>query len=78
MPRRMSDDYPDAFYGWNLISSIGSLLLVVAHDVLNLLFINNFEGKAVSRYPWLTHNYLSDTPSLLYWEIIVLLEWCLT
>ena len=33
MPRRISD-YPDAFTGWNLISSIGSIVSVVASLII--------------------------------------------
>ena len=38
MPRRISD-YPDAFAGWNLISSIGSIVSVVGNLIIFGYFV---------------------------------------
>ena len=52
LPRRIPD-YPDAFAGWNMVSSVGSLISVVATAlfvyIIYDLFIN---GKEVSQNPW--------------------------
>nr|AEM23834.1 cytochrome c oxidase subunit I [Damalinia meyeri sika] len=45
MPRRYSD-YPDVFYAWNLISSLGSMITVVA---LSLFVLILFEGLVSKR-----------------------------
>lgn len=78
MPRRISD-YPDAFYGWNLISSIGSIVSVVATwYFLTIIYKQLTEGKAASRYPWLTPQLFSDTFQLYFIRNNSSLEWCLT
>ena len=60
MPRRISD-YPDAFAGWNLVSSLGSLISVIATWLfLYILYVQLVEGKATSRYPWLTPQFYYD------------------
>lgn len=51
MPRRISD-YPDAFAGWNFISSIGSLFSVFAIWLfLHKVYLQLTEGKATTRNP---------------------------
>ncbi len=60
MPRRISD-YPDAFAGWNLISSIGSIISVIATWMfLYILYVQLLVGKAISWYPWLIPQHCYD------------------
>ena len=54
MPRGISY-YADAFAGWNMISSIGSLISVIATIYfLNILYLQLTVGNATSKYMWLT------------------------
>ena len=77
MPRRISD-YPDAFAGWNLISSFGSIVSVVATWLfLHIIYLQLVEGKATSRYPWLTPQFFSDLLQTLLNRSYNSLEWCL-
>ena len=75
MPRRISD-YPDAFAGWNLISSIGSIVSVVATWLfLDVLYRQLTEGKAVSRYPWSTPGFFTDILQFFLNRSFPSLEW---
>ena len=78
MPRRISD-YPDAFAGWNLISSFGSIISVIATWLfLYIVYVQLVEGKAASRYPWLTPQFYSDSLQTLLNRSYNSLEWALT
>lgn len=78
MPRRISD-YPDAFAGWNVISSFGSIVSVVATWLfLHIVYLQLVEGKATNRYPWLTPQFYSDTLQTLLNRSYSSLEWALT
>ena len=77
MPRRISD-YPDAFAGWNLISSFGSVISVVATwQFLYIVYVQLVEGRATSRYPWLTPQFYSDSLQTILNRAYDSLEWCL-
>ncbi len=77
MPRRISD-YPDAFAGWNLVSSFGSIISVVATWLfLYIVYIQLTEGHATSRYPWLTTEFYTDTLQVFLSRGYLSLEWAL-
>lgn len=77
MPRRISD-YPDAFAGWNKISSLGSIISVVAtYLFLHILYVQLVEEKGVSRYPWMTFQFYTDYLQGLLNRSYSSIEWCL-
>jgi len=60
MPRRIAD-YPDAFAGWNLVASAGSLLSVVMTAYFIALICDKFEeGRSSPRDGWAKDEYLED------------------
>ena len=78
MPRRISD-YPDAFSGWNLISSVGSLISVIATWLfLDILYSQLVKGNYSSRYPWLIPQFFSDSLQSILVRAYDSLEWGLS
>ena len=62
MPRRIPD-YPDAFAAWNLISSFGSMISVVATALFLYIIWDQFVyGKEVSNNPWAVPQFFTSTP----------------
>jgi heme/copper-type cytochrome/quinol oxidase subunit 1 len=78
MPRRIPD-YPDAFSGWNLVSSFGSLISIVAtllfvYIIYDMLARREFNvSNNYWHYPAYFFNNLND-PSA---ETATSLEWLL-
>jgi cytochrome c oxidase subunit 1 len=77
MPRRISD-YPDAFAGWNLISSFGSIISVASTVVfIHLTYLQLTTGTAVSRYPWNVPKLFTDHLRNLLNRSYGSIEWAL-
>jgi len=77
MPRRISD-YPDAFAGWNLISSFGSMIsLVATYIFIYILYEQLTKGKALVRDNWQIAKFYTDTLRHLTSRSHSSIEWCL-
>jgi cytochrome c oxidase subunit 1 len=77
MPRRVSD-YPDSFAGWNLISSLGSIVSVVAAWMfLYIVYKQLKDNSHANRYPWgiLSTEYYEDTLHAISKRNYPTLEW---
>jgi cytochrome c oxidase subunit 1 len=78
MPRRISD-YPDAFAGWNIISSFGSMVSVVATWLfIYIVYIQLIESRVTNKYPWLNPEFYSDSLQTLLSRSYHSLEWALS
>jgi cytochrome c oxidase subunit 1 len=77
MPRRISD-YPDAFTGWNIISSFGSIISVFSIILfLHILYTQLVEGKGANRNPWRPISMFDDIITHLSKRTGYGLEWVL-
>ena len=77
MPRRVSD-YPDAFAGWNLISSLGSMISVIAAYIfIYILYKQLTKGEFVSRFNWNIVKFFTDILRNYLNRAYTSIEWCL-
>jgi len=61
MPRRIPD-YPDAFTGWNAVSSFGSLVSLVSAILFGYIIYDIFaNGRTVANNPWAIPSYFTST-----------------
>jgi cytochrome c oxidase subunit 1 len=61
MPRRIPD-YPDAFLGWNAVSSFGSLVSLISAILFGYIIYDIYaNGKPVSNNPWAVPSYFTST-----------------
>jgi heme/copper-type cytochrome/quinol oxidase subunit 1 len=77
MPRRISD-YPDAFAGWNYVSSIGSMISLAGTILfMYILYIQLEKGNAMPRFLWEYPRFYTDKLRNLLNRSYTSIEWCL-
>jgi cytochrome c oxidase subunit 1 len=77
MPRRISD-YPDGFAGWNLVSSFGSIISVIATWLfLDILYKQLVQSKAAPRHYGTVNEFNFDNLQTLLTRSYESIEWCI-
>ena len=83
LPRRIPD-YPDAFEGWNAISSFGSLVSVIATVIFGIVIFNIFashnteagnHNEEVRNNPWAVPAHFNNDNNYNLIESSNQLEW---
>ena len=65
MPRRIPD-YPDAFSGWNAVSSFGSLISVIATLLFGFIIYDIFANQSnSSNNPWYVPSFYTHIKELI-------------
>jgi cytochrome c oxidase subunit 1 len=77
MPRRISD-YADAYTGWNTISSIGSIISIIATWLFLHIVYSQLKGaKYAAKYPWVSPQFFFDILQTFLRRNVGSLEWAL-
>ena len=75
MPRRIPD-FPDSYAGWNLVSSFGSLVSVIATILFAYVIFDLFTKQAnTSNNPWAIPSHFDDEMKFHLIETYKQLEW---
>lgn len=79
MPRRIPD-YPDAFEGWNYISSMGSIVSVIATVVFMVMIYDMLVNQPVaSSNPWGAPQFFTSSQEFVNGsQVATSLEWAVT
>lgn len=78
MPRRVPD-YPDAYSGWNSVSSFGSLVSLVATFIFIYIIFNIFiNDNYSSKNPWKIISYFFNEDESEEGNFSNTLEWSLS
>jgi cytochrome c oxidase subunit 1 len=81
MPRRIPD-YPDAFSGWNVVSSFGSIVSVIAVILFGYIIYDLFANQPfTSNNPWYVPSFytlIKDSSSDTHEESSNTIEWSLS
>jgi len=80
MPRRIPD-YPDAFSGWNAVSSFGSLVSLIATVLFGYIIYDIFVNQTYStNNPWYVPSFYTQLKELIsdtYQDSSNTIEWTL-
>jgi heme/copper-type cytochrome/quinol oxidase subunit 1 len=80
MPRRIPD-YPDAFSGWNAVSSFGSIISLIATLLFVYIIYDIFVNQPKSsNNPWYVPSFYTQTKEIInnnFEDISSTIEWTL-